>query len=111
MAYDPLQPLRSQLAKAEAALTQARTNMRTGAERHALPTAGIFSETEFVPRTTSERWVSEAKVSAREEMIQTFKEVREASAAVAPRSSGRSQPQNLAAQIVAAGKRARGEKR
>jgi hypothetical protein len=70
---DPLKIQRNQLATAERSLTAARANLKAAAERQGPPTKGMFADTEFVPRTTAERWVHEAKISARDETIEIFK--------------------------------------
>ncbi len=61
MINDPLKHQRNQLIAAEASLTAARDNLRAVVKRQGLPTDGIFSETEFVSRSTAERWSYEAK--------------------------------------------------
>lgn len=112
MTHDPLRDSRIRVASAETALTRARADMREKAEGLKLPTAGIFSESEFVSRTTAERWVSDAKHSARTEVIEAMTAARaagdEASASSARSSGGR--PIATAEAIIAAGKKARGER-
>jgi hypothetical protein len=108
MTQDPLKYLRTQVAAAEAGLKRARDNMRTEAQRLNLSTSGIFAESEFVSRTTAERWVSDAKSTAQAEFIDA---VQKASLAVTRSSSSeqRESPRSVAAKIIAAGKKARGE--
>jgi hypothetical protein len=108
MTQDPLKYLRTQVSAAEASLKRARNNMRAEAERLKLSTSGIFAESEFVSRTTAERWVNDAKSSAQAEII---KAVEKASLAVARSSASeqRESPRLVAAKIIAAGKKARGE--
>ena len=75
MTSDSLKSHRDQVATAEAALTRARANLRAAAERKGLPTAAIFSETEFVPRGTAERWAHDAERKGRDGMIDLFKAI------------------------------------
>jgi hypothetical protein len=108
MTQDPLKYLRTQVAAAEASLKQARTKMRAEAERLKLSTSGIFAESEFVSRTTAERWVSDAKRSAETKTIETFKQLLSATA-VSSASEKAESPKELAKKIIAAGKKCRGE--
>jgi hypothetical protein len=66
MIHDPLKYQRNQLIAAEAGLNVARDNLRAALKRQGLPTDGIFSETEFVLRSTAERWSYEAEREGRE---------------------------------------------
>jgi hypothetical protein len=112
MAQDPLKHMRIQFAAAETGLTRARANMRAEAEKLGLPTAGIFAESEFVSRTTAERWVSSAKRAAQAEAVEAMTMALAASnaaSASSARSSG-GRPIATADAIVAAGKKARGER-
>lgn len=58
---DFLKYRRAELAAAEQALVKARENMRNTAERHGLPSVGLFSDSLFVWRTTAEKWAEEAE--------------------------------------------------
>ncbi len=115
---DPLKHLRIQVAAAEAGLTRARANMREQAVKLGLPTAGIFSESEFVSRTTAERWVGDARAEVRAARAEVRAEMKDVIAAIsatpkssrAPRREDTEDPKVFAAKIIAAGKKARGEK-
>ncbi len=62
-----LKSFRNEVAAAEARLLVARKNMTKAAERLGLPTAGIFSESNFVLRTTAVRWADRAEREGRHE--------------------------------------------
>jgi hypothetical protein len=64
---------RSAVAAAEAALDKAREAMRSAAKRKGLDTTGIFSETDFVLRSSADRWVFDAERKAEEACWITFK--------------------------------------
>jgi hypothetical protein len=117
---DFLKYRRTELAAAEQALVKVRQNMSNTAERHGLPTAGLFSGSLFVWRTTAEKWVEEAERKGcdrgRTEILDALK------AARAAMSSGSKSPltdlqldddsptKMTAAAIVQAGAKRRGEK-
>jgi hypothetical protein len=130
MANDPLKYQRNQLTAAETSLTAARGSLRTAVERQGLSTAGIFSETEFVPRATAERWAREAKLKGREEgansLVRAFESLRDAGLiTVAVHKSSAKSPfahlgrmdiheaesaaDQMFAELLKAGKKARGE--
>jgi hypothetical protein len=67
---DRLKSFRNEVAAAEARLLAARKNMTKAAERLGLPTAGIFSESNFVLRTTAGRWADRAEREGRHEGIE-----------------------------------------
>ena len=58
---DQLKSFRNEVAAAEVRLLAARKNMTEAAERLGLPTAGIFSESNFVLRSTAGRWADRAE--------------------------------------------------
>jgi ribonuclease HI len=79
---------RAELAAAEQALVKARENMRNAAERHGLPSAGLFSDSLFVWRTTAEKWAEEAERKGcdrgRSEILDALKAAREATSRSGP---------------------------
>jgi hypothetical protein len=78
MKNDPLKNQRSKVAAAEAALARARDVLRRAAKRKSLPLEGIFSESEFVLRTTADRWVREARSDVRADSNKALKIMLEA---------------------------------
>lgn len=116
---DFLKYRRAELAAAEQALVKARENMRNTAERHGLSSAGLFSESLFVWRTTAEKWAEETERKGcdrgRTEILDALKACRAATS-----SSSKSPLADLqldddsptkmtAAEIIRAGRRRRGE--
>jgi len=61
MAHDPIKSERRRIAALETKLNAARDNLRGAAKSAGLSTEGLFSQTEYVPRFTAERWSREAK--------------------------------------------------
>jgi hypothetical protein len=57
-----LQAALARVRGAEQALTVAREEARAAARRAAVSLSGLFSDTEYVPRNTADRWVSEARL-------------------------------------------------
>ncbi len=115
---DFLKYRRAELAAAEQGLVKARENMSNTAERHGLPTAGLFSGSLFVWRTTAEKWTEEAE---RKGCDRGRTEILDALKAAAATSSGSKSPladlrldddsptKMTAAEIIRAGRRRRGE--
>jgi hypothetical protein len=120
MKTDPLKSHRDEVATAEAALIQSRINLRAAAERKGLPTAGLFSETEFVPRSTAERWERAAERKGRDGMVDILMAVANPNSPFAhfagvdlsgPALVVNNRPADAATAdaIIAAGKKRRGE--
>jgi len=61
---EPLTNQRRKVAAAELALTRARDELRAAAKREGLPTAGIFSESEYVLRASADRWAVRRRMKA-----------------------------------------------
>lgn len=80
---------RRSLAAAERALLKARNDMRLAVKREGRPTDGIFSKTKFVPRETTQRWISEARREARWEIIKAVQMARKATEEPASSAFGR----------------------
>jgi hypothetical protein len=57
-----LQAALARVRGAEQALTVAREEACAAARRAAVSLSGLFSDTEYVPRNTADRWVSEARL-------------------------------------------------
>jgi hypothetical protein len=115
---DFLKHHRTELAAAEKAFVKARENYRNTAERHGLPTSGIFSESVFVWRASAECWVADAEregyARGRAEMIDFFKGAEDidftAFARLANANFDNEASRKLIADaIIAAGKKRRGE--
>jgi hypothetical protein len=114
---DFLKYRRAELAAAEQALVKARENMRNTAERHGLATAGIFSESQFIWRSTGERWRDEARregaEKGRQEILDLFKAADGDLGAFAHLANTKfdddSSTEKVVAVIIAAGARRRGE--
>jgi hypothetical protein len=68
-----LELARVRVAKAEAELESARAVMRTAAKAAGVKLGGIFAESLFVSRATSERWADEARDEGRAEMTAAYR--------------------------------------
>lgn len=67
MGHDPLKLQRDAVAAAESALCRARTAMEAAATQHGISYRGLFGETNYVSRSTAERWEENARDEGRKE--------------------------------------------
>jgi hypothetical protein len=120
MTCDPLRSERRRIAALETKLTAARDNLRGAAKTAGLSTDGLFSQTEYVPRFTADRWSREAKRAGEDKgfrnTLHAFQLIRDAGQSpfahldgIAKRAAETSANQMLAEIVIRAGKKRRGE--
>ena len=107
-----LHHLSERVKAAEAALLAARDALRAAAVRQGLSREGLFSDSQFVLRTTAERWAREARDKSAKQIIHGIEVLRDAGFLIAGdyvSAAKGAADEMLADVIIKAGKKRRGE--